>query len=362
MNYHKITRGLLQTIAVIVGIILFFYFIYEIKSLVLYIFIAAIVSLIGRPVVLALKKYLKFGDTAAAITTLSLLILFICAILWIFVPIIIDQSKSITEIDIRSIKRDLNEINIQASEYLGFEQINFIEAMKQSDYVRNFNRKELPNIFDLLINNVGNYIVGLFSVLFIAFFLLKDKRIIISSVTALAEPGKERRFLMVLDKVKNLLSRYFIGLLLQIAVLAILYSGLMLYIDVNNPIAIAFICAFLNIIPYLGPLIAGAIMVLVVVSNNLGADFSDQLLPLIITVLIGHALAQLIDNFISQPFIFGASVRSHPLEIFLVILIAGYIFGIAGMILAIPAYTTIKVIAKEFLSEYKIVKRLTRDI
>ena len=234
-----------------------------------------------------------------------------------------------------------------------------IEAIRESEYAREMDSDPLPNPIDFFINNVGNLIVGIFAVLFISFFLLKDKKIIIDSVTALANEGKERRFLIVLEKVKNLLSRYFVGLLIQISLLAIIYSLLMWYVDVNDPIAIAVICAMLNIVPYLGPLFAGAIMILVLVSHNLGADFSTQLLPLIIVVLVGHAIAQILDNIVIQPFIFGKSVKSHPLEIFLVILIAGYVFGIPGMILAIPTYTMLKVISKEFLSEYRVVKRLT---
>ncbi len=103
-------------------------------------------------------------------------------------------------------------------------------------------------------------------------------------------------------------------------------------------------------------------MSLVIISNNLGADFSSGLLPLLFIASGGYVLAQVFDNFISQPIIFGHSVRSHPLEIFIVILIGGYLFGIPGMILAVPTYTALKVIAKEFLSEYKIVKRLTRNL
>ena len=103
-------------------------------------------------------------------------------------------------------------------------------------------------------------------------------------------------------------------------------------------------------------------MLLVIVSNNLGADFSSGLLPLLFIATGGYAVAQIFDNFISQPVIFGHSVRSHPLEIFIVILTAGFVFGIPGMILAVPTYTTLKVVAKEFLSEYKIVKRLTHNL
>ncbi|MDX1472045.1 MAG: AI-2E family transporter [Flavobacteriaceae bacterium] len=362
MDYQKISRGLLQTIAIIVGIILFFYFVYEIQAVLLFIGIAAVISLIGRPIAIWLRNKLKFGNTAAALTTLLLFIFLIGIMLWIFVPIIIDQSKNIAEIDLRMVKRDLHELNIQASEYLGLEEINFIEAVKESHYVQEFNKEGLPNFVDIILDNVGTFIVGLFSVLFIAFFLLKDKKIIIMAVTSIAKPGREIRFLKVLDKIKNLLSRYFIGLVVQMLIISVLYSIVLFYVDITTPIAIAILCAFLNIIPYLGPLFALSIMVLVVVSNNLGADFSTQLLPLIVVVVVGHLITQIIDNIIVQPFVFGASVRSHPLEIFLIILIAGYLSGITGMILAIPTYTTLKVIAKEFLSEYKVVKRLTHNI
>ncbi len=183
-----------------------------------------------------------------------------------------------------------------------------------------------------------------------------------SAVAVFAQEGKERRFLRVLDKAKELLSRYFIGLLIQTTIMGIMYFLLLLNLDVKNALAIAIICASLNIIPYLGPVLGGVVITLVVVSNNLGADFSADLLPLLVKVLIGVSIAQLIDNIFSQPIIFGKSVRSHPLEIFIIIIIGGLVFGIPGMILAVPFYTTLKVISKEFLSEYKIVKQLTKDL
>jgi len=78
--------------------------------------------------------------------------------------------------------------------------------------------------------------------------------------------------------------------------------------------------------------------------------------------MIGYLIAQLIDNFISQPFIFSSSVKSHPLEIFLIIIIAGLLFGVIGMIVAIPVYTALKVIAKEFVPDWKIVQKLTKNL
>ena len=81
-----------------------------------------------------------------------------------------------------------------------------------------------------------------------------------------------------------------------------------------------------------------------------------------IYVGIGFFVVQLIDNNITSPLIFSKSVDSHPLEIFLIILIIGTLFGIAGMIVAIPLYTIIKVVCKEFFPDNKVIQILTKSI
>ncbi|WP_027126337.1 AI-2E family transporter [Gelidibacter mesophilus] len=362
MKAKTISKGILQALAAVFGIMLLLFLLYKIQSLLLYLFIAGVISLIFRPVVYFFKHRLKFGRNLSAFITLLLIGSLFALILWLFVPIILEQSKNISEIDFEMVKTDLNELSIQASEYLGVEKINIIEAIKRTEFVREFDSEIVVSFVDVFVNNIGKFFIGLFSVLFISFFLLKDERMISNAVAIFAEEGKERRFLRVLDKAKELLSRYFIGLLIQTTIMAVFYLVLLWNLDVKNALAIAVICAFLNIVPYLGPLLGGVVMILVVVSNNLGVDFSSDLLPLLLRVLIGVTIAQLIDNLFSQPIIFGKSVRSHPLEVFLVIIIGGLIFGIPGMILAVPVYTTLKVISKEFLSEYKIVKHLTKNL
>lgn len=357
-----ITLGILRALAVLVGIIFLVWLLYEIQALILYIGLALVLSLIGRPVILFLRRKLKFGNTFASVITLLLMLGTFSLLLSIFVPIIIEQGKHISQIDFEQVKRDLNELNIQASDYLGVDHFQLVEAVKRTTYVQNLDVEIIPSFIDIFFGNIASTVIGIFSVLFISFFLLKDENLIARSVLAFAKTGDEEKFKRILIKIKELLSRYFIGLLLQIFILALFYSVLLLYLDIRDAVAVAIICAFLNIVPYLGPVIGWVLMLLVIVSNNLGADFSSGLLPLLLIASGGYALAQLFDNFISQPVIFGHSVRSHPLEIFMVILIGGLVFGIPGMILAVPTYTTLKVIAKEFLSEYKIVKRLTRNM
>ena len=104
------------------------------------------------------------------------------------------------------------------------------------------------------------------------------------------------------------------------------------------------------------------LMIILSMTSNLDADFSTIILPKTIYVMIGFIIGQLIDNFFSQPYIFSKSVKSHPLEIFIIILVGGTLFGPIGMIAAIPFYTSLKVILKEFLSNNRIVKSLTKDL
>ena len=135
----------------------------------------------------------------------------------------------------------------------------------------------------------------------------------------------------------------------------------LLIFDIKSAVVIAFLCALLNLIPYIGPLIGGVLMILLTMTSSLEYDFQTHILPVTTYVLFGYIVAQLIDNFFSQPIIFSKSVKSHPLEIFLIIVIGGLLFGITGMIFAVPSYTVIKVVLKEFLSENPIVKSLTKD-
>ena len=131
--------------------------------------------------------------------------------------------------------------------------------------------------------------------------------------------------------------------------------------NVENAFIIAFLCALLNLIPYLGPIVGAILMMLLTMSSFIGSDFSSVIIPKTLWVMIGFLIGQIIDNFLSQPFIFSNSVKSHPLEIFIVILASGTLIGPVGMIIAIPLYTTLKVIAQEFFLENKIVKSLTKN-
>lgn len=363
MNSKTITYGLLRAIGIIAGVLIFLFFLYKIQSVIVYIAIASVIALIGRPIVIFLKNRCYFPNQLAVVSVLILTMTIFLGLISLFVPIIIEQSRNLSHIDIQSLQDDLGVLNRQVSDYLGLEkEINLLASLQNTTYFRDFSFEMIPNFLNTLFSGFGAGMIAVFSVLFISFFFLKDSNLMINSVLVFSNHGDEAKFKRVFDKIKVLLSRYFVGLTMQIFVLFVLYYVLLMVFEINNAIAIAIICAALNVVPYLGPIIAGVLMLLFVISSNLGAEFSSVILPKVTYVLAGYSVAQLIDNFINQPLIFGKSVKSHPLEIFLTILIAGLLFGVVGMVVAIPTYTAIKVIAKEAFSEYKIVKKLTRDL
>jgi predicted PurR-regulated permease PerM len=98
------------------------------------------------------------------------------------------------------------------------------------------------------------------------------------------------------------------------------------------------------------------------VASHINMDFTTVVLPLVYYMILVEAIVHLIDNVVFQPVIFSNSVRAHPLEIFVVVLAAGFAAGIPGMIFGIPAYTVLRVFAREFFYNFKAVQRITSGL
>ncbi len=364
MNSKVIARGIIRAFAILFGIGLLCYFLYNVQSVLVYIAIAAVLSLIARPLIFFLRRRLKFPNTLAVITAMTLFITLILALISTFVPLIIEQGKSLSLLESQSdgLKENIQSLMMEINVYFNSKGIDILSELHSTDLMSSL--KLIPNALSSVLGAVGSLSIGLFSVLFISFFFMKDSRIFKNSLLAIIPKGTENRFSHSLETINDLLSRYFLGIMLQITVLFILYTIILLSFSIENGVVIAFLCALLNIIPYVGPLIGAFLMIVLSMTSNLalGMDFQTEILPKTIYIMIFYFIAQMIDNFASQPIIFSKTTKSHPLEIFLVIIIGGLLMGPIGMIIAVPTYTAIKVILKEFLSDNKIVKSLTKDL
>jgi predicted PurR-regulated permease PerM len=360
MESKQIASGILRALLTIATVSLLLLFLFAIKPVLIYLGIAAVLSLVARPLLGIFRQRLKLPNAIAVLMTMSLFILFLFGLISLFIPLVLKQSENLSLLNSQEFKNDLQNLFQKINSYFSDRNIDIFEQLKRLDLLSNFN--DIPNLFNAVLGGIGSVGIGLFSVLFISFFLLKDTRILHNSLFLLIPESKTSRVSKSLETIKDLLSRYFIGLILQITILFVIYSSVLLIFGIENAIVIALLCALLNLIPYIGPLIGGVLMLVLTMTENLNLNFQTEILPTTLYVMLGYAIAQLIDNFLSQPLIFSKSVKSHPLEIFLVILIGGLLFGVLGMVLAVPVYTVVKVILKEFLTDNKIVKSLTQDL
>jgi predicted PurR-regulated permease PerM len=357
-----IANGILRAISTIVLVALSLYFLYQIQSVLIYLIVALILTLIGNPILDFFKRRLKFKHVFATIATLLIFVLIIVGFIMMFIPLISSQGQNLSLLNTTEIEKNTLQLINQISSFLESHNIDSIKMLKESNITSKINFNFIPNFLNAVLGTISSFGMGLASVLFITFFFLKDRLLFKDGAKKLIPDSHEDQILNSLDKINHLLSRYFIGLLLQLFIVFILYFIVLLVFGVSNAIVIAFLCAVLNIIPYVGPLIASILAAVLTMIGNLGSDFQTQILPTTIYVLIGFWIVQIIDNNVSQPIIFSKSVSSHPLEIFLVILIAGFLFGILGMIIAVPLFTILKVVGKEFFPENKIIQLLTKNI
>lgn len=360
MNANTLTRGIVQAFLIIVGLIALFELLIMAKSLLGYVFLAIVVSLIGQPIKEFLMRRLKFKSTFATIIALVLLLSLLFVLGSLIVPVIAAQAQNLSLLQIDQWESDILLLVADLDVYLSKYDINLTERL--SALLAKVDFGFLPEFINGFLGFLGGFTIALFSVLFISFFLLKDSSLLLRTILLVFASDQKNKIERSFTRIVSLLSRYFSGILLQITILFLFYSGVLLLFGVPNALTIALICALFNIIPYIGPLIGGLFMVILTMTSHLGADMASVIVPKTIYVLIGFIFGQLIDNFISQPFIFSSSVKSHPLEIFLVIILAGLLAGPLGMLLAVPIYTVIKVILSEFLSENRIVRALTKNM
>ena len=362
MKPSSIAQGILQAILYLFLIAVGVYALYLLQSLITYIIIAAVISLIGRPITVFLSTKLKFGNTLAVVSTMIFFIVVLFGLLSLFVPLILQQGENLSLLDVDALEIKITRLFEEISVYFNWDQTNWKSWFLEKDWMNTLNLDALPEFLNALLGWLSGFTIALFSIIFISFFLLKDAQLMQRTVFLFIPTKSHPRIKDSFEKIKDLLSRYFIGLLLQISILFVIYSLVLGIFGIKNALIIAFLCALLNLIPYVGPLISAVLMLVLTMTANLEADFSSVILPKSFYVMIGFTIGQLIDNFFSQPYIFSTSVKSHPLEIFIVIMIAGILFGTIGLIVAIPCYTALKVIFKAFYADNRIVQSLTKDL
>ena len=344
------------------------------RNIIAYILAAVVVSLIAKPLVKAMKKVSIKGKHAPdwLLAALALILVLACFLTfaYIVVPIAGSIIKNISlgniETSVKSIAgplADLNTFLTQTFPRLGEDFRIEVAVVQEMQHMLNLSQ------FSSLIGSAASFFtslaIGLFSVVFISFFFIKDDGLFTEIVCALVPDKHEETTEKALSDIGHLLSRYFIGVLLEVIGVALInFLGLSLIarLGVNAALGIAVITGILNVIPYVGPLIGvvtGTILGLIIKYSSLvplGLDVGFLAFTAILIAIL--FFTQLVDNFVYQPLIYSTSIKAKPLEIFIVLLMVGYIGGPLAMIIAIPSYTVVRVIAFRFFGHIKAINRL----
>jgi len=363
------TRNIIIGIGILILIVGIWYFI----NIVAYILIAAVFALVGRPIVIFLTrlKYKHFKLPKSICAFIALLVLWSLLVLFFrtFIPIIVAEVSKLSVIDpekilvaldqpIKNIEHIISKYNIAGSDKFTFREYLITKASLI------FNESFFSMVFSKFAGMLGNIFLGIFAITFITFFFLRDEKLFVQLLLIVIPEKYSDTFKRAVSSSQKLLVRYFVGIIAQLTGIFILLTfGLTLVgVGFSTAILIGLLAAIVNIVPYIGPPTGTLLGITLGVANHLDMDFTTGILPLIWLIILVFVIVHTFDNFVSQPFIFSNSVHAHPLEIFLVILIAGSLAGVIGMVLAIPAYTIFRVFAKEFFNNFSVVQKLTKNM
>ena len=373
-NSERYTDKLAKYILLAAGIGIIGTICWYFSNVLIYILLAVVVSLIGQPIMSVLRKIRIKGhhapDWILAMITLFTLIAAFFAIITLIVPIVSGIIKGISLDSIETAARhisgplaDLNQNLRETFPRIGSDFRIEIAAIQELQKMLD------PSVFSSVLGSAASIItslgIGLFSVAFISFFFIKDDGQFTAIIRALVPDRHEEEAAKAISDISYLLSRYFIGVMIEIMGVALInFLGLMFIarLGFNAAIGIAFMTGILNVIPYVGPLmggVIGTILSLVIKYSSavpIGLDVNFISFTLILIAIFGFT--QLIDNILYQPVIYSTSIKAKPLEIFIVLLIAGHLAGPLGMLVAIPSYTAVRVIAFRFFRHYKAIRRL----
>lgn len=368
-----VMKATLRNILIFCGILILLGCAWFFRNIVVYILVSGVFSIMGRPLVdllckIRFKKW-SFPRSLSALLTLAVIWGIIIMFFVIFVPLVTRQINYFSTIDsekiVQIVAGPINKV-----ENL-FRAINkdIPKTLTVQDYILRkvagvLNINMIQNFIGSLIGILGNVLIAIFSITFITFFFLKDQRLFFESILMWVPDKYVDNVTRALYSIKSLLTRYFIGIVIQSTCIMILVTiGMTIAgIDFQQALVMGLIIGILNVIPYAGPWIGLAIAIIMGVASHINQDFTTVVMPLVTYMIIVEVVTHLIDNIVFQPVIFSNSVKAHPLEIFIVVLAAGFAAGIPGMIFGIPAYTVLRVFAREFFYNFKAVQKITSSL
>ncbi|HFI0911888.1 TPA: AI-2E family transporter [Streptococcus suis] len=203
-----------------------------------------------------------------------------------------------------------------------------------------------------LISTASQIIVAILIMPFILFYLLRDGQYLNKHITQYLPTKWREPIGTVLSDVNGQLSNYVRGQVTVAIIVALMFSVMFSIIGLSYPITLGVMAGFLNLIPYLGSFLA---MIPAVILGLIAGPI------MLIKVLVVFMIEQTIEGRFVTPLIIGSSLSIHPITILFVLLTAGQMYGVLGVLLGIPIYASIKVLVKAAFEWYKAHSSLYED-
>ena len=363
----KVHYNLIFRLCTLLFFVLFAWFF---PHIILYIFLAFILALMGKPIAKKLSsvKLFKFSIpySISSVITISVFLVVLIFSILLFVPVFIQELRIIESINYDTLSRNLIPLVDNIQQFLHENDL-----MDNQTTIVGFFTTEIKNLLSVqlfsnvvggVVNTTSSLLFGFFTVFFLGFFFIKDDFKLEKALHLLVDRKYHYRTTVVSKKIDQLLSRYFLGTILRIGIMIVLlYIGMLLF-GIRGALFLGFLGGILNIIPYLGPLIGIIIACLFGFIDCVSAEMYSDILAIQLKILGVFIGANAIDGVILQPYIYSQSVKIHPVEVFLVTIIGGNIAGISGMIFAIPVYTMMRVSVIEIYNYVNLLQsRVNKD-
>lgn len=297
------------------------------------ILLSLLFAILLRPVVAFLNKKLKFPHVIAVLVSVSLFVVFIAGIVFF----ISWQVSDITD-DWNKIKHNLSVHYEHLQHWI--KQRYDVSYNKQESYMNQVTDGTLGSDSKLMGNTLNSFTDTLLSTILIpiyTFLILLYRGLFIKFLYKMVSLPQHPVLTDVLTRVKTVVQSYIVGLLIEMGIVGVLTTGGLMLLGVEYAVLLGLITAILNLIPYVGILVASLVTMLATLVNS--AEISVVLGVLALSVAV-----QLIDNNILVPKIVGNKVRINAIVSMVGVIVGGAIAGVAGMFLAIPLIAILKVI------------------
>ena len=324
----------LRSLAIVIAVVLSSFYLFS--SVLVPVLIAFTLYAIFEPLSIFLVRH-NVNHSLSIIVVLVLIVLLCFIAIAFALPQLLEQIKLLQS----KLPQILSKLEVLLSHY-GAQVSDLIGADLEVSEVAMSVLSESTSVGQSLLLGVSNQIISLvISILlipFITYYLLKDYKSVRNSLLNWLPNSTFELGWLIYHRVSRQLQAYTRGVMIQSSIMAIVCSIGFYWIGLDIPILLGSITGFLNIIPYIGPIISITLALLVAAAMT---PFDPSLLYLAVFVIL---IAQVIDNVVVIPAVIANAVNLHPVQVILGIIIFGSVFGTLGVVLAIPAIATVKII------------------